>query len=65
VNDELEGTGEQVVEAASRYCPNICLEGLRKATKDIYIANVPSENHIIYSQTQVSKARYIMNVVNW
>jgi hypothetical protein len=66
VYDELEGTGGEVVWATSRYCPSSCRGGggMRKATKHISIANVPAEIHIIYSQIQVSKAGYIMNVVN-
>jgi hypothetical protein len=33
--DELKGFGREGVVSSSRYCPRICLEGQRKATKTL------------------------------
>jgi hypothetical protein len=41
--DELERNWKETVVAQSRYCPDICVEGLRKITSDLRIAHIPAE----------------------
>jgi hypothetical protein len=42
MNDELKNISMDAVMAFLRYCPAICLEGLRKTTKNLRIARDPT-----------------------
>jgi hypothetical protein len=42
MNNELEGLHKEAV-VALRFCPSICLKGLRKATKRLRIAGLRTE----------------------
>jgi hypothetical protein len=51
MRDELERIWKEASITWSRYCPDICLEELRKNTKVLSIAGVPAEIRTQYSST--------------